>query len=346
MDPDTGKILGTAVKAKVTMTFIGLKKGLFTGKAKSYVGKVKLNNLGIPLDAYQDASYSAIRSTKKDFVNLLLPREAAAHKGDFGKLVIIGGQDGMSGAALLAGKAALRSGVGMVYVLANSKQQHIATSSCLEIQVQNFSGAKQFKELLAKATVLLVGPGLGTDRNARALFDKAMQSDLPLVLDADGLNILADVFDKDFKIKNNWILTPHSKEAARLLQTDVDTIENNRFAAVEQLSKKYKATVVLKGAGTLIKAYQAGNKNQSNNPIYLCDLGNPGMATAGMGDMLAGIIAALIAQKLSLKDACNLGTFVHALSGDVAAADGQRGIVASDLLLFIKKIVNTICESR
>ena len=346
IEPDTGKILGSAVKANVTMTFIGLKKGLFTGKAKNYGGNIKFNNLGLPMEVYNNAVCSAKRLTRKDFKNLLTKREPAAHKGDFGKLLILGGQDGMTGAALLAGKAALRTGVGIVYVLANSKQPQIAHNSCLEIQIQSFSGVKQIKELLARATVLLLGSGLGVDRNAQVFFDKAMQSDLPLIIDADGLNVLADSIQEGFQpVRENWILTPHSKEAARLLQTDVATIEANRFAAIEQLTKKYKATVVLKGAGTLIKEYRSDSKKREDiSPVYVCDLGNPGMATAGMGDLLAGITAALVAQKLSLKDACNLGVFIHALAGDIVARDGQRGIVASDLLGFIKGIVNTVCE--
>ena len=345
IDPDTGKVLGSAVKANVTMTFIGLKKGLFTGIAKNYGGNIKFNNLGLPIEVYSNAVCSAFRLTRKDFRNLLTKREPAAHKGNFGKLLILGGQDGMTGAALLAGKAALRTGVGVVYVLANSKQSQIAHNSCLEIQIQSFSGVKQIKELLAKSTVLLLGSGLGVDRNAQTFFDKAMQSDLPLIIDADGLNILADNFHEGCQPRENWVLTPHPQEAARLLKTDVATIESNRFAAIEQLTKKYKATVVLKGAGTLIKEYRSdGKKKEVNSPVYVCDLGNPGMATAGMGDLLAGIIAALVAQKLSLKDACNLGVFIHALAGDVVARDGQRGIVASDLLGFIKGIVNTVCE--
>ena len=344
IEPDSGKVLGAAVKANVTMTFIGLKKGLFTGKAKNYSGNIKLNNLGLPMEVYDNAACNAVRLTRKDFKNRLTLREPAAHKGVFGKLLILGGQDGMTGAALLAGKAALRTGVGVVYVLANSKQPQIAHNSCLEIQIQSFLGVKQLKELITKSTVLLLGSGLGLDRNAQIFFEKAMQSDLPLIVDADGLNILAENVDKDFQPRENWILTPHPKEAARLLQTDVAVVEANRFAAIEQLTKKFKATVVLKGAGTLIKEYRPDSRKKEDTPTYVCDLGNPGMATAGMGDLLAGIIAALVAQKLSLKDACNLGVFVHSLAGDVIAKEGQRGMVASDLLLVIKKIINTICE--
>jgi ADP-dependent NAD(P)H-hydrate dehydratase / NAD(P)H-hydrate epimerase len=338
IDPDTGKILGTAVIATLTVTFIGLKPGLFTGKAKNHCGKIKFNNLGLPNEAYNNAPVDSIRLTKKDFKNLLKPREPAAHKGNFGKLLIMGGQDGMVGATLLAGKAAFRAGAGIVQVLTNSKQP-VAVGDYLEIQAQNFHSSSQLESLIEKSTVLLLGSGMGLEHAANSFLEHSINCSLPLIVDADGLNLLAENLDEDFEPRQNWILTPHPKEAARLLNTDVDTIENNRFAAIEQLVTKFKATVVLKGAGTLIKEYQ----ENTISPTYVCDLGNPGMATAGMGDVLAGVIAGLVAQKLSLKDACILGVFAHALAGDIVAKDGEKGILASDLLFFIKKIINTIC---
>lgn len=338
IDPDTGKILGTAIIATVTVTFIGLKPGLFTGKAKNHCGKIKFNNLGLPNEAYSNAAVDSIRLTKKDFKNLLKPREPAAHKGNFGKLLIMGGQDGMVGAPLLAGKAAFRAGAGIVQVLTNSKQP-VAIGDYLEIQAQNFHSSSQLESLIEKSTVLLLGSGMGLEHAANSFLEHSINSSLPLIVDADGLNLLAENLDEDFEPRQNWILTPHPKEAARLLNTDVETIENNRFATIEQLVTKFKATVVLKGAGTLIKEYQ----ENTISPTYVCDLGNPGMATAGMGDVLAGVISGLVAQKLSLKDACILGVFAHALAGDIVAKDGEKGILASDLLFFIKKIINTIC---
>lgn len=336
IDPNTGQILGTAIKATTTMTFIGLKLGLFTGKAKNYTGNIKLNNLGLPLDLYNDFSPKAVRLTERNFKYLLPPRSPAAHKGDFGKLLIIGGQEGTIGAPILAGKAALRTGAGLVYIITNSKQP-ITIGDCLELQIQNFANSKKLQELINKASVLLLGPGLGTDYNAQICFEYAINSSLPLIIDADGLNLLAENFSNlrsKIKHRGNWILTPHPKEAARLLNTDVATIENNRFAAAEQLANIFNATVVLKGAGTLIKS--------PDSPIYVCDGGNPGMATAGMGDVLAGIIAALVAQHVSIQDASSLGSFIHAVAGDAVSKQGQRGMIASDVLPFIRTIVNTI----
>ena len=337
LDPDTGKVLGVAVKAKVTITFVGLKKGLFTGKGREHSGEIRFNNLGLPIDAYKHAVCNVVRLNSNNFNNILPRRVAFAHKGNFGKLLIIGGKDGMQGAAYLAGIAALRSGSGIVYVLSNSSNQSSFHNSCPEIQWHNFSEIKQLKELIAKSTVILLGPGLGHDKYSKILFDEVMQSDLPLVLDADGLNMLAEKFNNNFKIRKNWILTPHSGEAAKLLNIDVAAVDADRFAAVEELSHKFKATVVLKGSGTLIKSYQ---DNREYNPVYLCDLGNPGMATAGMGDVLAGLIAALLAQKLTLKDAARFAVFTHALAGDLVAKNGSLGILASDLIFFIRKIIN------
>lgn len=336
IDPNTGQILGTAIKATFTMTFIGLKLGLFTGKAKNYTGNIKLNNLGLPLDLYNNFTPKAVRLTEKNFKKILPPRAPAAHKGDFGKLLIIGGQEGSVGAPILAGKAALRSGAGLVYILSNSKQLTNIGDN-LELQIHNFSSTKKLQELINKASVLLLGPGLGTDYNAQIFFEHAINSDLPLIIDADGLNLLAENFSilrNKIKMRKNWILTPHPKEAARLLNTDVVTIENNRFAAIEQLVNIFNATVVLKGAGTLIKG--------PASTTYICDGGNPGMATAGMGDVLAGIIAALVAQHVSIQNASSLGSFIHAIAGDAASKNGQRGMIASDLLPFIRSIVNTI----
>jgi len=341
LDPNTGKVLGVAVKANITITFVGLKKGLFTGKGRDYSGEIKFNNLGLPVEVYKDSICNVVRLTNNSFKDILPKRAQSAHKGDFGKLLIMGGKDGMQGAALLAGTAALRTGTGIVHVLSNSTHPGSINFICPEIQWHNFSEIKQLKDLLAKSTVLLLGPGLGNDKYSKIFFDEAMQSDLPLVLDADGLNMLSEKFNNNFKIRKNWILTPHSMEAARLLNTDVATVEADRFAAIEQLSHKYKATVILKGSGTLIKIYQE-NTNMEHNPIYLCDLGNPGMATAGMGDVLAGVIAAFVAQRLTLKDACKLGVFVHALAGDLAAKEGQVGTLASDLFGFIRKIINNL----
>lgn len=339
LDPDTGQVLGVAVKARITITFIGLKKGLFTGKGREYSGEIKFNNLGLPLEAYDNVICNAVRLTDNDFNNILPKRLAFAHKGNFGKLLILGGKDGMQGAAWLSGMAALRAGSGIVYVLSNSHEQATFNNLCPEIQWHNFSEIKQLKELLSKSTVVLLGPGLGNDKYSKIFFDEVMQTDLPLILDADGLNILSEKFNNNFKIRKNWVLTPHVAEAAKLLKTDVATVDADRFAAVEELSRKFKATVILKGSGTLIKFYQ---KDREHSPVYLCDLGNPGMATAGMGDILAGIVAALIAQKLNLKNASTLGVFVHALAGDLAAKNGQIGMLASDLLWFIRKIINDL----
>ena len=345
LDPDTGKILGISVKAKITVTFIALKKGLFTGQARSYCGEVKFNNLGLPADPYQNIKYSAVRLIKQHFKNILPKRNASAHKGDFGKILIIGGKEGMQGAPLLAGRAALRTGAGMVYVLANNTEQHNGINYCPEILWQNFVGTKQLKELLEKATVIVLGPGLGQDKNSKLLFDEVMQSNLPIILDADGLNILSEKFNNKFKIRKNLILTPHPKEAARLLQVDVATIEADRFLAATQLAQKFKATVVLKGAGTIITTYQDNQNDQDKkekNLFYLCDLGNPGMATAGMGDVLTGVIAALVAQHLSVEDAAKLGVFVHAIAADFAAKEnGAVGMVASDLSMYIRRLINT-----
>ena len=205
LDPDTGKALGVAVKARITMTFIALKKGLFTGAGRYYSGEIKFNNLGVPIEAYNNVVCNVVRLTSNDFINTLPKRAANAHKGHFGKVLIMGGNDGMQGAAALSGIAALRSGAGLVYVLSNASNAATFHNAYPELQWNNFSEIKQLKELLAKSTVLLLGPGLGNDKYSKIFFDEAMRSELPLVLDADGLNILSEKFNNNFKLRKNWV---------------------------------------------------------------------------------------------------------------------------------------------
>lgn len=257
-----------------------------------------------------------------------LPARAQdASKWDFGHVLVVGGDKGFGGAVRLAGEAALRTGAGMVSVITRAVHRGGLLAGCPELMVHTLSPEKS-EFVLSRATALIIGPGMGRTVWGKSWWTALKQEALPKIVDADALNALAE---SPFKY-NAWILTPHCREAARLLNCSVDDIENNREEAVTQLVKKYGGVVILKGHNTLIQG--------ESTDIFYCALGNPGMATAGMGDILSGILGGLLAQKIPLMETAKIGVYLHALAGDDATEGGMRGMVASDLLPFIRSLVN------
>ncbi len=234
---------------------------------------------------------------------------------------------GFSGAARLAGETALRSGSGRVSIATHSAHAKVLNSGCFELMCRGITKAEELQNLLTTASVIVLGTGLGQSYWGQALFDVAIKSALPMIIDADGLNFLAQTPN----YAENRILTPHPKEAARLLKSTIDEIVNNRFAAVKEIQAQYGGICLLKGAGTLIT---------DGNEVFINTTGNPGMATAGMGDVLAGLIGGLVAQKMSLIEATTQGAYIHGEAADIAAKQGERGLLASDLMPFIRKLVN------
>ena len=324
LQADTGNVLGLAVKADYTVTFIGLKQGLFTGQAAEYCGEICYAQLAVPEQVFTDVTASAIRVVK----NQLPLRNRYAHKGDCGHVLIIGGDLGYSGAARLAGEAALRVGSGLVSIATRMKHAGLMNLNRPELMVHGVETPAQLVLLLEKADVIVVGPGLGLSAWAKALFNTAINTEKPLVIDADGLNLLA----KSATVKSNWILTPHPGEAGRLLNCSTADIQQDRFAAVLSIQANYGGVAILKGAGTLIA---------SEHQLAVSNTGNPGMASGGMGDVLAGVLAGLLAQGLSLQDAAHQGVYNHGLAADLAAEkDGERGLLASDLMTYLRQLVN------
>lgn len=258
----------------------------------------------------------------------LAQRDKNAHKGDFGTVLIIGGAPGMAGAPLMAAHAALRTGAGKAIIATHPFHAAHLNVSCLPVMCYGVANARELQPLLALATHIVVGPGLGQLPWSHELLTAVLSTHLPMVVDADALNLLA----KQPITREHWILTPHVGEAARLLNVDIVEIMQDRKSASMALQKKYDGVIVLKGANTLI----TGLDHQQSE----CHAGNPGMATAGMGDILSGVIAALMAQGLSLFDAAELGVNIHAKAGDLAANQGMRGMMATDLLPFIRQLVN------
>lgn len=258
----------------------------------------------------------------------LKPRPKDSHKGSFGHVLVIGGDYGFSGAPRLAAEASLRVGAGLVSVA--TRPLHAMNLNLLrpEIMCHGINNVKELAPLLAKATVVVLGPGLGQSNWAKKIFSRVLKSKKPLVVDADALNLLA----KKRSTYANWILTPHPGEAARLLQMKGQILPQDRSTAAVAIQKKYHGIAVLKGFGTLIVT--------DKGATAICDAGNPGMATAGMGDVLSGVIGGLVAQGLLLPIAAKLGVLVHAKAGDLAAKEGERGMIASDLFPFLRQLVN------
>lgn len=321
---DSGSVLGCAVKADMTVTFIALKCGLFTGEAANYCGDIVRSSLNVP-----DSVLSKLSSIARLLTKIPLARRPrAAHKGHFGHVLMIGGNQGYSGAIRLAGEAALRCGAGLVSIATRSAHAAWLNIGRPELMCHGVEYPAQLQPLLAKASVVVIGPGLGQDEWAQALWSAVLASDKLCVLDADALNLLtAQTLKRD-----NWILTPHPGEAARLLDCSNREIGIDRFASVRKLQSQYGGVCVLKGAGSLI-----ADKNQ----IFVATTGNPGMASGGMGDILAGMIGALLAQGLSGMEAAKLAVYVHGEAADhLAAESGERGMLASDLLPKIRELLN------
>lgn len=333
---DTGTVLGESVRAEQTITFIGIKQGLLTARGPAYIGKLHFADLQVPEAVYQRVPFSCQRSSLSRLLTTLAPRARDANKGHYGHVLVVGGDYGMAGATAMAAEAAARMGAGLVSVATRPEHVTAIVSRRPEIMVHGVVSGQELEPLLKKPTVIVIGPGLGRSAWAEQLLQKVVQqtdiSGQPLLLDADALNILSEGRVVPKPRRDNWVLTPHPGEAARLLGCDNAELQADRFAAVKNLQQRYGGVVVLKGAGSLIAADES---------LTLCDLGNPGMASGGMGDVLSGVIGGLLAQGLSLAQAASLGVSLHARAADFSAANnGERGLLASDLFHPLRSLIN------
>ena len=324
---DTGHVLGSAVRADLTVTFIGRKLGCYLGAGPDHAGTIVFDDLDVPLGAYA-ASTPGLKLLDDKAVQAALPvRGRTAHKGRHGHVLVIGGAAGMGGAVRLAGEASLRAGAGLVTVAAHP-QSLGALVSRPELMSLAIGGFGDIERALERATVLALGPGLGQSPWAMEIFGAALAVQKPVVVDADALNLLA----LNPQRREHWVLTPHPGEAARLLGVSTDDIQRDRLSAAAALQERYGGVVVLKGAGSIVQVH-AGDG-------WLCDRGNPGMAVAGMGDVLTGVIAGIAAQCGDLALAAKAGVFVHACAGDRAAVAGERGLLATDVIDEVRACVN------
>jgi hydroxyethylthiazole kinase-like uncharacterized protein yjeF len=324
LSADTGRVLGAAIRANRTLTFIAGKPGLYTLDGPDHCGIVTIDTIGVDVDV------PAGRLISTDlFREHLKPRLRNSHKGSFGSAGIIGGAPGMAGAALLAGRAALHLGAGRVYL---GMLEHLAVDPA-----QPELMLRAARDILPLATVLAIGPGLGQSDEAVELLRHALASPLPLVLDADALNLLAShpvLATKVSRGDTPRILTPHPAEAARLLGTTTDAVQNDRLAAAQALSRRYRAIVVLKGCGSIVAA--------PDGRWFINTTGNPGLASAGSGDVLTGMIATLLAQCWPPLEAALAALHLHGAAADLLAAGGTGpiGITAGEIIVAARSLLN------
>ena len=329
---DSGRAWGEAVLADCTVSFVAARRGLLTGAGPDCAGQIRFDGLGVPDAAYDEVPADCARLSLELERSRLAWRPRGAHKGTFGRLLVAGGEMGMPGAAALAARAAARAGAGLVHVA--TRAAHVAAIAAIapEVLVSGIDNGQDFEPLLARADVVVLGPGLGLGPWGEQLLQRTLASKLPAVLDADALNLLAR--RERASALENALITPHPGEAARLLGIDVAGVQRDRFAALDALRERYRATTLLKGAGSLI-GDRAG--------VAVCPYGNPGMASAGMGDVLSGIIGALLAQGMEPGAAARLGCCAHAHAADrLAARDGERGLLAGDLPDTCRRLLNGV----
>ena len=323
---DSGQVLGVAVRAHLTLTLIGLKLGLFTGQAADYCGELQLAGLQADAVLLQAQAYTARRLTPACLPQLPA-RSRSVHKGQLGHVLVVGGDRGFAGAGLLAAQSALRAGAGLVSLATRNEHLPAAQARLPEVMAAGVASANQLRALGANASVWVVGPGLGQEAWGRSLLSAAAVSSAPQVWDADALNLLAQEL---LPLPAGSVLTPHPGEAARLLGISTLEVQADRPAAARALAQRYQAVCVLKGAGSLVAAADGG--------LWLCDRGHPVMAGAGLGDVLAGLVGALLAQGLTALPAAQLAVYLHACAGERLALLG-RGLAASDLCAVIRELL-------
>jgi hydroxyethylthiazole kinase-like uncharacterized protein yjeF len=321
LDGDSGAVAGVAIAARCTVSFITAKRGLYTALGPEHAGERLLDDLDVPAAAFAAAGEAVELLDLARERGALPERPPAAHKGRFGRCLLVGGDHGMGGAVLLAAEAALRSGVGLLRVA--TREAHIAPLLARrpEAMARAVRGYNDLKPLLAWADAVIIGPGLGVGPWGEQLLLAVREAGLPTLYDADALNLAAA--QEGWRWPARSLVTPHPGEAARLLDCTAAAVQADRFAALQALIARGVDAAILKGNGSLVAGRGA---------LALCAAGNPGMASGGMGDVLSGIGGALLAQGLEVEAAARLACLVHALAADRAAQElGETALLASDL---------------
>ena len=341
LNATTGQVLGSAIRADLTVTFVAVKQGLLTADGPDHCGDIAYAALDIDEAILNEPAATSERISWHRLGRLqehLPPRTGNSHKGQFGHVLAVGGDVGMSGAIVICTEAACRTGAGLVSCVTHTEHAALMSLRLPEVMANGVSSGLELTPLLSKASVLAAGPGLGQSSWSGLIFQQLMASSLPMVLDADGLNWLSRPAWRGSLASRAVVLTPHPAEAARLLACSTADVQADRFAAAAQLAQQYQAVVVLKGQGTLVAR---PTSDATTTDIALCTDGNPGMSSGGMGDVLTGVIAALMAQGLSPWQAARLGVCLHSSAADLAVREpGPRGLRATDLMNYLRKLNN------
>ncbi len=351
LSANSGAVFDAAVRAEATVTLIGLKRGLLTADGPEYSGDVWFDDLGVPGEVYQSLDFGADRrcyGADPLTLRACLPvRQATDHKGRFGHLMTVGGNRGYLGAIIMASCAALRSGTGLVSLVTRPEHALIPLVQQPEIMAHGVDSRQALTPLLDGCNAVVLGPGLGQDAWSEMLLDAVVASDRPLVLDADALNIISarnlqDAVQGGGQNKRAYynaseryvVMTPHPGEAARRLGCSVREVQQDRFSAVEAIAKQYGVVAVLKGAGTLVAT-------PTSDAVFLNRTGNPGMASGGMGDVLAGLIGSFLAQGVPEYLAAKAAVALHGYAADLQAQRfGEVGMLATDLMPVIREVLN------
>ncbi len=336
LNSDTGFPCGTAVKANSTVTFGHLKRGLLLFPGAELAGEIDVVPIGAPNIVSEQSGFDGRLISKHHIISMLPTRKKDGHKGTFGHLLIVGGFLGKTGAAALTGKAALRTGCGLVTIATSREAQPVLESKCLEVMVDNVIDENslsiseeiqnRIEALLKNKKAVVIGPGLGTEQKTSQLVIEMLKLlTVPTVLDADGINILADIPAIAKEMKAPFVLTPHPGEMSKLMGESVQLIQQDRIGICRKAAERFQAVIVLKGAHTIIAA--------PDGKVFVNPTGNSGMGTAGTGDVLTGIIGGLLAQGVKPLEAALSGVYLHGEAGDLAAKKcGERSLVASNLI--------------
>ena len=342
LDADTGFPAGVCIEADVTATMAEYKRGLLLPPGSEYAGDVHVMDISAPFEAGESLDIQTYLLEDEDIHERLPERPATAHKGDFGKVFVLAGSTGLTGAAALCSKACLASGAGLVVLGTPDKVNTILEEKLTEVMTKPLASTEQgtlsasakaeIESMLQWADTLAIGPGLGSHPETNQLIREVVQSTaLPCVLDADGINAFKGAADSLAKHPSDLILTPHIGELARLTGRSIEVIEADRIETAREWARTLNAVLVLKGAPTII----AG----PDGLVLISNKGNSGMATAGAGDVLTGLIAGLLGQKLTPIQAAAVGVYIHGKAGELATEDlGERCLIAGSLIDFLPKV--------
>ena len=333
LDADSGRPLGSAVKAHITYTVEVIKKGFIEYSALEYLGDLKAIQIGIPENVKQANDENIYVLSRESYSNKLIKRKIYGHKGDYGRAVLVAGSIGYLGAARLATESCIRSGAGLITLITSSEGRKLLSGSLIEGMLATLEDNEKVKYLVSKADAVAFGPGIKEDEESMKLLEEIIiDSPSSIIIDAGGINLLSKNKKCLCSVKDKVILTPHPGEMARLIGKDISYVEKNRIECSRAFAKQYKCIVLLKGYNTVIT---------DGKDVFINKTGNSKMASGGMGDTLTGIITALVAQGYSSMDATLLGAYIHGLAAEYSARD-RYSIIARDLIESIPFVMETL----